>query len=123
MRSPADSREWTERARIELRAVRELLRRPTPEALRQCAPRLEQATGNIEALESWLMGGGAPRGAGLRTELGEIRGELAQVSALLEGAAGFYEGLGQLLRTAACGYGPGGSRQDWQPGPRLVTEG
>ena len=123
MTPPAAATDWVSEARAELGEVRRLLHAPSPEALDRCGPHLEQAIKRLASLEAWLRSGARPNRQELRQNLDQIRREMSDIGALMESAAGFYQGWGQLLASLTGGYSPKGV----PPAPpairRLALEG
>jgi hypothetical protein len=91
--------ECVKQARRSLRLIRQRLLNPTPKVMEMCVPHfnvaidcLAQLQGLLRSETSIIFGRGT-----LRAEIVELRAELAQVRALMNNAAVFYQGLGQLM--------------------------
>ncbi len=100
VREPSEI-ESVRQARRIVGLIRRKLLNPTPEVLDSCAPHIRTAIQSMEHLQKLLAGPATPvtvasRGA-LRTEMKELRRELAQINALMRGAAQYYSGLATLL--------------------------
>jgi hypothetical protein len=101
MTQKSENRGPVRAATANLRAVREMLLRPTPESLEECGPVLEHAArlmGTIQTVDV----------PDMRPEIDALRRELNIVSALMHHASGFYLGWSQILGAAIGGYRPGG---------------
>ncbi|MCE5308598.1 MAG: hypothetical protein LLG20_13245 [Acidobacteriales bacterium] len=123
MKTITERRTWVSEARQEIAAVRQLLRSPGPDTYDRCRPRLELAIGYLERFEMAVRAEPFSNQQHARRELEGIRRELEQVTALINGAAAFYQGLGQIVAAAATGYTPAGHPGVWQPRARLAVEG
>ncbi len=123
MKTISERRAWVSDARQEIGTVRQLLRAPGPDTYDRCRPRLERAIGYLESFEKAVREEPLSNQQHARRELQLIRRELEQVTALINGAAAFYQGLGQILAAAATGYTPTGQSGVWQPPARLAVEG
>ncbi len=119
----SERRAWVSDARQEIGTVRQLLLSPGPDTYDRCRPRLERAIGCLESFEKAVREEPYSNPQHVRRELEGIRRELEQVTALINGAAAFYQGLGQILAAAATGYTPAGQPGVWQPPARLSAEG
>jgi hypothetical protein len=114
---------WIGQVRQDLGAVRQLLRSPSLETWVRCCGRLEHAIGCLKNVEE-LLRAAPPSGAQhSRRELELVRRELDEVAAMVQGAASFYEGLGQILASATAGYTITGKCGAWRPAARLAVEG
>lgn len=86
-----------------VRDARERLTDPTIENLDDCRGRLEEAAEALGQLQASLRGGDCKRDA-LALPLGKLRGEIAQLSILLDGAAAFHTGWVRLAASMVSGY-------------------
>jgi len=107
--------ESVRQARRSIGLIRQRLLKPAPEALEACAPHLQNAIESIGWLQHRLGAGEAQPAAwrrNLELEISGFRRELSQVTALMRGASGFYNGLARLLNPAedlSTGYARNGS--------------
>ena len=109
-------------ARRSIRLIRQRLLNPTPRVMDTCVPHFKVAIDCLAQLQS-LLGSETSITFGrrvLRAEIVDLRAELAQVNALMNNAAAFYQGLAQLMASGEdemAGYTPAGVLA----GPRPVT--
>jgi len=123
MNHPSQLDGWIGEVRQDLGAVRQLLRSPSLETCVRCCSRLEHAIGCLRNLEERLRAAPLSGTQPSRQQLELVRRELDEVAALLQGAASFYEGLGQILASATAGYTITGKCGPWRPLARLAVEG
>jgi hypothetical protein len=123
MKPACERRAWTSDVRRELDVVRQLLRSPNVETYDRCRPRLEHAIGCLEQFEQTIRTSPISDQQHARRELERIRRDVDQVAALMESAAAFYQGLGQILAAATSGYTRTGESGRWTAGTRLAMEG
>lgn len=128
MRSSLHEFESTRQARRSIGMIRQKLLKPTPEALDGCMPHLRVAIASITRLQQDLTktpGLTAESRKALHREMAELGRELAQVSALVRNAGGFYGGLARLLAPPddfVVGYAASGVISS-RPVPTLQLEG
>jgi hypothetical protein len=103
-------------ATVSLRAVREMLLRPTPESLEECGPVLEDAARLMAAIR-------ASDVPDMRPDIDALRRELNVVSALMHQASSFYFGWAQILGAAIGGYRPGGQTASVPARGQISIEG
>jgi hypothetical protein len=129
LREPSEI-EAAKQARRIIGLVRRKLLNPTPQVLESCAPHLRTAIQSMEHLQK-LIGGPATlatvaaRGD-LRAEVRELGRELAQINALMRGAAQYYSGLATFLLPPAeelVSYSSTAGARAAASAPTMVLEG
>jgi hypothetical protein len=103
-------------ATASLRAVREMLLRPTPESLEECGPVLEEAASLLRSI-------GPCDVPDIHPDLDTLRRELNVVSALVRQASAFYFNWAQILGAAIGGYTPDGQTMSVPSAGRISMEG
>lgn len=114
--------EMVHRARSGVRAIRNLLLRPTPQAVEQCAAHLEEAIGTVQRLEGFLDEPGLETPEAIRAELMELQRELGQARTLLAQAFEAHAGWYRLLAAMLGGYSREGTPALAQPGTSFAVE-
>lgn len=119
----ASRMELVHRARSGVREMRDLLLRPTPDAVERCAGHLEEAIGMVQRLEGFLDEPGAEAPEVIRAELMELRYELKQARALLAQAFEAHAGWYRLLAAMLGGYSREGKPALANAGNSFAVEG
>src|SRR5260370_24529852 len=92
--------ESARQARRSIHLIRQRLLNPTAKALESCTPHLRAAIASLERLQHELEtpeSQTSPDRNVLRTEMSELRRELAQVNALMQNASAFHAAMSYLL--------------------------